>query len=409
MLRPLFGCLFLFVATVSTRALGQTQDELDDIQRALDADTAAQSSSRPTPEPADSAPARFLQSLNPDISFIADVALGWFSTKEPLQTGGHDPKKTGFTLQQLELAVGSSVDPYFRFDANIVFSQFGVEIEEVYATTLALPGRFQLRLGQFLTRFGRINPTHPHAWHFVDQPFIIGRVFGGEGNRGLGVEGSWLAPLPWYVELVGSVTDAAGEATARSFYGPDDLGVRSPLDVQSTAALKQFFPFSDDWSLLVGLSAATGPNPTGRWNRSDVYGGDLYLKYRPTAFASQTIVSLQAEWLYRRRQVPGDVLHDHGGYAYLFWRFAQRWGTALRYELGSPSRRADGSIATDALDPLWRQSRQRISANLTFWPSEFSRVRLQGSSDVPGWQPRPTWAALLAFEFAVGAHGAHAF
>ena len=55
------------------------------------------------------------------------------------------------------------VDPYFRFDSNLVFSQFGVEIEEAYATTLDLPANLQVRAGQFLTRFGRINATHPHA------------------------------------------------------------------------------------------------------------------------------------------------------------------------------------------------------------------------------------------------------
>ena len=44
-------------------------------------------------------------------------------------------------------------------------------------------------------RFGRHNPTHPHAWDFIDQPFVMTRMFGGEGNRGLGLELSWLTPL----------------------------------------------------------------------------------------------------------------------------------------------------------------------------------------------------------------------
>ena len=50
-----------------------------------------------------------------------------------------------------------------------------------------------------------------------------------------------------------------------------------------------------------------------------------------------------------------------------------------------------------------------MSANLTFWPSEFSRFRLQGSMDAPGWKDDPTWAVMLAGEFVVGAHGAHKF
>jgi hypothetical protein len=347
--------------------------------------------------------------MNPDISLLTDVALGWFSDDTNHQTGGHDPTKTGFNLQQVEMSIQKSVDPYFRFDSFIVFGQAGVEVEEAYATTLALPWNLQARAGQFLTRFGRLNATHPHAWDFVDQPFALGRVFGGEGNRGLGFELSYLTPLPWYVEVVGSVTDPVGEGTARSFYGARDLGIRTPIDLQSTLALKQFFALGDDWSLLWGLSVAAGPNPTGHGNRSEVYGTDVFLKFRPISRGGHTAVSLQSEWFYRRRQVPEDVLQDLNGYAYLFWRFALRWGAAARYEHGSPVWALTGRNPSDYLDLYWTDHRHRASANVTFWPSEFSRIRLQGSADVIGWERRTVGAVFLAFEVLVGAHGAHRF
>jgi hypothetical protein len=362
----------------------------------------AQEPTAPTGAPA-------LQSLNPDISFIADVAFAYFTADEPLMSGGHDPTVNGFTLQQLELAVSKSVDPYFRFDANLVFSLFGVEIEEVYATTLALPGGFQMRAGQFLTRFGRINNTHPHTWDFVEQPFAIGRVFGGEGNRGLGIEASWLVPAPWYIELVASGTGAAGEATARSFYGAEDLGFETPADLQATTAIKQFFPLSTDLSLAWGLSGAFGPNPTGLGNRTDVYGTDVYLKFRPITRQSHTIVALTTEWFYRRRQVPADVWSDWSGYAALTYKFAPRWGTGARWELGTPAVGLDGKVVDDTLDPEWDSARQRVATQVTFWPTEFSRLRLEGLADVPGWYEHPEYAGFVAFEFNVGAHGAHAF
>lgn len=383
-------------------------DDLAELEQALSEDAAALAETQPTP-PAPGGALAAVQAMIPDISFITDVAIGYFSERDNLQSGAHDPTATGFHLQQLEMAIGKTVDPYFRVDGNLVFSQFGVEIEEIYATTLALPWNLQARLGQFLTRLGRINATHPHTWDFVDQALIIGRYFGAEGNRGLGVELSYLAPLPWYVELVGSVTEAGGEATARSFFGPQDLPVESPLDFQSSLAIKQFFPLGHDWSLMWGLSVATGPNATGHDNRSDIYGTDLYLKYRPITRASDTIVALQAEWFYRRRQIPHDLLSDHGGYAYLFWRFRKRWGTALRYELGTPATNQEGEAAGDYLDPTWTESRHRVSASLTYWPTEFSRIRAQGSIDLPGWRPEPIHALMLAFEFNIGVHGAHAF
>ncbi|MFY0568827.1 zinc-regulated TonB-dependent outer membrane receptor [Archangium lansingense] len=395
---------------------GLSAEELKEIEAALGQDAAADAHDHPAPTPpASSSPSGVtLSPTNIDfhglnLAFILDVAAAAFTSKEPLQTGGHDPTANGFNLQQLELSINTAVDPYFRFDGNIVFSQFGVEIEEAYATTTNLPANLQLRAGQFLTRFGRINPTHPHSWEFVDQPFAIGRVFGGEGNRGLGVEASWLTPLPWYVELLGSVTDASGEATARSFLGANTSGVTSPLDFQFTGMVKQFFPLSDDLSLLWGLSAANGPNPTGYHNRTDVFGTDVYLKFRPLTGASFTQVALQAELLYRRRQVPEDVLSDLSGYAQLSWRFDQRWATAARYELGTPARDQDGAVANDPLDNEWTDNRQRISANVTFWPTEFSRLRLQGATDLAGWRDRPDYSVFLALEVVMGAHGAHAF
>jgi hypothetical protein len=384
------------VSLLSVVGLAHAQDVSPEDQQALEA------ALPPAPAPPSTA-GLVLQSLNPDIAVVLDVAAAWFSADETGQLGGHDPTETGFHLQQLEVSIGKSVDPYFRFDSNLVFTQFGVEIEEAYGTTLALPGRFQIRLGQFLTRFGRINPTHPHAWDFVDQPLAIGRVFGGEGNRGLGVEGSWLAPLPWSVEVFLSVTDAAGEGTARSFYGADDLGIDTPLDLLTVLAVKQFFPLGDDWSLLLGLSFAGGPNATGHDNRTEVYGVDLYLKYRPLGAGSHTEIAFTSEWLWRRRQVPEDVLTDWNGYAQLSWRFAKRWGTAARWELGT------ATAATDPLDPTWTEARQRASAQLTFWPTEFSRLRVQGSVDAPAWRDDPVVALFLACELVVGAHGAHRF
>jgi hypothetical protein len=337
-----------------------------------------------------------------------DVAGAYFSRRHNLQAGAHDPTITGFNLQALELAASASVDPYLRFDGYLVFALSGVELEEAYGTTLDLPFRLQARFGQFLHRFGRINPTHPHSWDFIDQPFAISRVFGGDGGRNLGVELSWLSPLPWYVELVGSVQNADGATNARSFLGADSRPVRTLDDLLYVTAVKQFFALSDDWSLFWGLSGALGPNPTSRSNHTNVFGTDLYVKFRPITAQSFSIVSLQTEWLYRRRQVPGDLLQDIAGYAQLSWRFAQRWGTAGRYEYGSPAWSPDGHRVLDPLDPEMTSSRHRIAADVTHWPTEFSRFRLQISRDLPGWRPG-IWAAFLAAELVAGAHGAHAF
>lgn len=421
----------LYAASLSASAAAYAQDEppppLDPeeqraLEEALAADAAAQgdaaldTTTGPTaasppfdPSGAWQAASQSLASMNPSISLILDAGLAWFSVEDTLQTGGHDPTATGFFLQQLEMAVGASVDPYLRFDGNLVFSQFGVEVEEAYATTLSLPFSLQARAGQFLTRFGRQNPTHPHAWSFVDQPLALGTFFGSEGSRGLGAELSWLAPLPWYVEVLVSATEAAGECCARSFFGPEPLPVRSPLDVVYTTALKQFVPFGEDCSLLFGLSAQLGPNPSGPWNRTEIYGADLYLRWRPVRDPTRQSFSFTFEGLERRRQQPGAVLVDRGFYAQAVWRFALRYELGARLEMlrvgpGDPLGDAEG-VTT------------RTTLQASFLPSEFSRLRLQAAYGTPPDEAAvlgsrfldPVWSAFLTLEVLVGAHGAHEF
>lgn len=342
------------------------------------------------------------QSMNPNIALILDVAGAYYSERDSLQLGGHDPVDTGFTLQQLELHMDASVDPYFRLDANIVFSLFGVEVEEAFATSTALPGGLQVRAGQFLTRFGRMNPTHPHAWHFVDQPLVNGKFFGGEGSRGVGVEGSWLIPLPWYVEGIASVTNATGACCARSFYGGDDPGFDGFDDLLVTAALRQFVDLSPDTGLLLGLSGQFGPNANGHASRTNLYGADFTLRYKPVDADRRMALTWQNEFMYRTRQVPGDALQDWGLSTQLVWLIAPRWEVGARYEWVQ-------GVEDDPLDPEWSSARDRTSVQATFYPSHFSRLRLQGKYDSPDWTERPIWGAVLAAEFLIGAHGAHSY
>lgn len=347
-----------------------------------------------TPARADGEPV-----ITPEIALILDVAGAVFSG--PIdQRGGHDPTVEGFNLQQLEMSLGAAVDPYFRLDANLVFSLFGVEVEEAYGSTLRLPGGFAMRAGQFLTPFGYINGTHPHAWSFADQPLVLGKFFGGEGSRGLGFELRWLAPTPWFMEWVAAAHMASGGATARSFYGNDTIPLDGVEDLLYTTALKQFFALGDDWGLSWGLSAQHGPNATGFNNRSAIYGTDVRLRWRPRTNPHRRALTSQTEVMLRQRQLPGAEVVDFGGYTQLVLAISKRWEAGARFEWvsGDPD---------DDLDPEWDAMRRRTSAQVTFYPSHFSRLRLQGSVDDPTWRDRPTYAGFLAAEFMIGAHAAH--
>jgi hypothetical protein len=66
-------------------------------------------------------------------------------------------------------------------------------------------------------------------------------------------------------------------------------------------------------------------------------------------------------------------------------------------------------IVVDALDPDWVDDRHRYALDLTFWPTEFSRLRLQGGVDDAKWLEKPVYMGMLTLEVVAGVHGAHKF
>lgn len=365
-----------------------------------------------------------LNSLNPEISLDGLGAAGYFSEAENLNFGGHDPKNQGFTLQNLELTLGATVDPYARADAHIIYliddGESVVELEEAYLTTLALPHRLQLIGGQFFTQFGRLNPTHPHSWDFADQPLINNRLLGPDGLRNPGVHLSWLTPLPFYLEFIGSVQNANGE-TATSFLsvplekvGGHELGERKVHhldDLTYMARVKNAWSLSDTVEMVIGGSGLFGPNSSGFDSHTEIYGVDLYAKWRPlNAQRGFPFVALQSEGMLRRYEagditgagLPDETLRDGGFYAQGLVGFAHRWVAGARVEY------ADGN-GDNATDPL-RDRRLRLSPDLTFYPSEFSKWRLQYNLDyAEHLDDKALHAVFFQFEFLIGTHGAHVF
>ena len=61
-----------------------------------------------------------------------------------------------------------------------------------------------------------------------------------------------------------------------------------------------------------------------------------------------------------------------------------------------------------ATDPLGYE-RWRLSPNLTFYPSEFSKIRLQYNYDDILENDSTEHSVFLQFEFLLGSHGAHKF
>ena len=409
-------------------------DEQKKLEQELAAETAANAPAKPVPAPV--IPGAHAGSAYMNISFGTLIDAGWSSAADPsrqLELGDHDPIKRGFALRNAEIAVDGAIDPYFKGFANIVLklsknNETEIELEESFFQSTALPANLQLKAGQYFASFGRQNPQHPHTWAFVDQPLILGRAFGPEGLRGIGTQLSWLAPTPYYTELFLSVFDGQG-GTAFSFRNPGqpdaggvnryagratiDRTLRGAQDLLLVPRIASSFELTDTQTLLVGLSGAFGPNNTGPHSRTGVYGVDIFWKWKP-ADAAQGFPYLtwQTEALYRSFgagadplapvPLPAETLRDYGFYSQVVYGFVPRWNTGLRFDY------VTGNNATfDAGDP-YRGERYRFSPELTFLPSEFSKIRLQYNFD-HGDLFGTAHSIWMQLEFGLGAHAAHKY
>lgn len=410
-----------------------------------------------TPKPwSPTQPMRFGSAQNYiNLSFDALVAAGASTANdiEKLQLGGHDPKQRGFTVQNLETVFDGKVDPYFRGQANVVLQidpagETTLEAEEAYLETMALPWNLQVKAGQFFTEFGRLNPTHPHTWDFVDQPLVMGRFMGEDGLRSAGARLSWLVPTPFYSELFMTLANSQG-GTAFSFRNDHegglflgrlstDHGVKTLGDMLFVPRYIASFNLTDAQTLVAGASAAFGPNSSGGDSATQIYGLDLFWKWKsPQQHAGFPFVTWQTEGVLRRfkadafsnagddlngnsaidpgefdlygdgsvRSLPRETLMDYGIYSQLAYGFRKGWVAALRGDWVSSDPAQYESLFGREPD---RATRWRVSPNLTWYPSEFSKIRLQYNYDHRNGigDDHSVW---LQFEFLLGTHAAHKF
>ena len=369
-----------------------------------------------------SAIARF----NPKIALNGLFTAAGFSDDTPLNFGDHDPKENGFNVQAMELNFRGAIDPYFSAQVNInTFLEDGetiVEFEEGFLTTQALPYNLQLMGGQFFTRFGNMNHVHAHAWDFADQPVILNRLLGPDGLRGPGLQVSWLAPAPFYLEFIGSAQQSRGEI-AVSFLGKsgdtvgghtlDERSIGGADDLVYMPRIVSAFDLTDSTTLKLGGSALLGPNATAPNARTTIFGADMKLKWQPRQhMMGFPFASWESEFLYRDYEAGAsqgsdrleETLEDWGLYTQLVYGFRPRWVAGLRFEY------ANGQDGLDQRDDDLRSERYRVSPNISWVTSEFSRLRLQYNLDFAESRGHEALHGFfLQWSFALGEHGSHRF
>lgn len=361
---------------------------------------------KPAATPSPNIFARAFQSLNPDIAVIVDGVVG-YSQRAPLRLAGDDPdlkgdattESAGFNLQEVEFAFQGTVDPYFRADVFLTIPNLsGLEVEEAFVTSTSLPADLQVKAGVFRSALGRQNGQHLHSQSFTRRPLLNASYLGADGLRAPGLQVSWLAPLPFFLQLN---LEAFSAAPPDDLSQPNTFGGGKRTDFTYAAELKSFAPISDSLSVYGGLNFATGlspgltSNPELTGARSFLYGADLYVKFKP---ANERMGFFNVAWTteYFARNL--GRFFDAGLYSQVVVQFARNWSAGVREDvLGLPA---------SEIQPLT----SKTSLMLTFTVTEFARLRAHLEREF-GHSPdvRDSTGAYLVLEISIGAHGAHAF
>ena len=328
--------------------------------------------------------------MNPDLS-----ANGLFLFRKGSKSSTmFADKPNGFSVQEIETRLSSTVDPYFRGEFTLSFEseidpatgdqEFHFHPEEAYAETISLPS-VTLRAGKFKAFLGRHNQMHTHAWAFVDQPLSYDRILGEEGLNEIGASAAFIAPTPWYLEIVGQALSARNDLL---------FDKNSADDVAGIFYLKNLFDVNAATSFELNGTYGIGNNDLGA--KTQLFDAASVVKWKPLAQSNLHSVSWTTEWLHAQHQQGSDAEHNEAGVSsWVQWQLLKRWWLQGRGELFMAS--TYDNVET-----------KKASGLIGFVPTEYSAVRAQYDAS------KNTGAEVehrvsLQLNISIGAHPAHAY
>jgi hypothetical protein len=323
-------------------------------------------------------------SFNPDMGVIGDFQSSYTSKGK---------KNLDFYLNETEISLQATVDPYARADFFLTFGRdpetgkYGAAVEEGYLTTLSLPARLQLRVGKFKQAVGRINPTHSHALPFIDMPNAFVNYFGEEGLNDEGLSLSWLLPnKKFYQELIFQFTSGFSESPAFTRSAGNHFVYLGHL--------KNFFTLSDNATFELGLTGISGPNDSAR--TTSMATADLTYKWKPVQMNTYRSLAWQSEFYYSNAGMPDmPAKKSFGLYSFIQYQLAKRWFLTGRYDYAQKP--YDKTIVENA-----------FSLTAGWYATEFSKMEFEAKATHDNIQPS-YYQAWIRWIFVIGAHGAHQY
>lgn len=250
--------------------------------------------------------------VNPDISVIGQPFTRW--TNDPADSAR---RRATLDAGEVEFVFDAALNPYARGTFIGSLGTDGMSLEEGYfQLQRGLPLGLALKGGKYRVGFGRLNPSHPHAYPFAERPRPLAAYLpGAESFDETGASLSEMFALPGDASLTASADWLQGDTfripRAPSGAANDPLatagagghGDRSGEPRPAWAGrLAGFAPIGDRSGLEVGLSATRGTNNVAAAARTTVLGGDFKAKLWRSA---DSYLLVQGEVLQQRLERAG--------------------------------------------------------------------------------------------------------
>lgn len=334
--------------------------------------------------------------------------------------------RSGFGIQEAELNLQASIDPFLYGNVTASLHQEGnkteVELEEAFIRTQALPAGWTVKAGRFFSGIGYLNSQHSHNWDFVDAPLVYRAFFNNTYNDD-GMQIRWQLPTPFYWEIgaegfagrnfpAGGSGKGLGSATLFSHIG-GDIGANQSW--QFGVSYLQTKPQQRE-ALLVSAEGEDADDSYSFSGRSKTYGLDAVWKWAPNGNARDKQLILQAELFQRKEEGTLNLADDsssldsrqNGAYVQAIYKFLPQWRAGIRYDRLWSRNQGDNDEVLARTDLLANDyTPHRTSLMVDYSLSEFSRIRLQYNRDYS--LPRLNQQVMLQFIASLGAHGAHQF
>ena len=327
---------------------------------------------------------------NPDISAIGQV-VGKYTD----DSASSFPKKPTLELGEVELNLDAALNPYLNGAFVLSLGTKSIEIEEAYASVIrGLPLNLGLKAGKYRLGFGRLNPSHPHAYPFISTPRVmdpgIAKLLPGEESfNDVAVEASTLIPVAGSYAL-----SVSGDLLQGDSFHPDTI----TANFGWLARIDNSFVVADVAPSAVGLSLTQGTNDPAQKTKSLIVGADVKTKFN-LSLTVKTLV--QGELIYKNaghKDSLGNATNENrtGFYVFTDFQFQAHYNAGILYE---QYQAPDNATGTD----------RGIKPFVGFAVLEESTIlRLAYEYFMP-YAGKVSSTVELQFLFSMGPHKAHLF